>query len=152
MRNPEKYPHPENYHPERYLESNWPTYREPLTVCPTIKGLSSFGYGQRQCLGQTLTQDELLLACGALCLGFNMTKKIDPMTGLDINIDLDASNSLLIVKPNKFQMQFTPRSEAKKEKMLGQWRVAEQTDLMERAAFLRSAQKARAGFQKAMVC
>jgi cytochrome P450 len=67
MRNPKKYPDPDNYRPERYLEPSLPTYREPPIVYPTVKGLSSFGYGQRQCLGQTLTQDELLLACGALC-------------------------------------------------------------------------------------
>jgi hypothetical protein len=145
MRNPEKYPDPENYHPERYLEPGWPTYREPLTIYPTVKGLSSFGYGQRQCLGQTLTQDELLIACGALCWGFNMTKKIDPKTGRDMDIDLNKSNSLLIVKPDPFKMQFTPRSAEKREVMIEQWKVAEKADLEERAAFLKLAQKPRGG-------
>lgn len=141
MRNPDKYPDPESFRPERYLEPNWPTYREPLTVYPTIKNLSSFGYGQRQCLGQTLTQDELLLACGGLCWGFDMTKKIDQETGQEIDIDTNASNSLLIVKPDPFQMKFIPRSSARKEKILNQWREAEKLDQEERAAFLRNAQQ-----------
>ncbi|KUJ21258.1 putative O-methylsterigmatocystin oxidoreductase [Mollisia scopiformis] len=145
MRNPEKYPDPENYHPERYLEPSWPTYRAPLTMYPNIKGLSSFGYGQRQCLGQTLTQDELLLACGSLCWGFNMSKKIDPQTGMEIDIDLNASNSLLIVKPDPFKMQFTPRSPAKKQAMLKQWEEAEKANTEERVAFLRAARSAKIG-------
>jgi len=140
MRNPKKYPDPDNYRPERYLEPNWPTYREPLTVYPTVKGLSSFGYGQRQCLGQSLTQDELLLACGALCWGFHMRKKVDPSAGLEIDIDLNASNSLLIIKPDDFKMEFRPRSLEKKEMMEEQWIVAEETDKEERAAFFRNAE------------
>jgi hypothetical protein len=145
MRNPTKYPDPENYHPERYLSPDWPTYREPLTMYPTIKGISSFGFGQRECLGQTLTQDELLLACGAFCWGFNMTRKIDPDTGLDIEIDLNASNSLVIIKPEKFRMQFMPRSPERRGVMLEQWKEAEGADCEERAAFLRIAEKARTG-------
>ncbi|KAF8854880.1 putative O-methylsterigmatocystin oxidoreductase [Acephala macrosclerotiorum] len=145
MRNPDKYPDPDNHHPERYLQPGWPTFREPPTVYPTVKGLSSFGYGQRQCLGQTLTQDELLLGCGALCWGFNMKKKVDPRTSLEVDIDLNASNSLLIVKPDKFQMQFTPRSQARKKQMIDQWKVAEQADIEARYAFQKRAEEARAG-------
>jgi hypothetical protein len=37
-----------------------------------------------------------------------MRKKVDPTTGLKINIDLNASNSLLIVKPDPFKMEFRP--------------------------------------------
>ncbi|RFU33339.1 hypothetical protein B7463_g3033, partial [Scytalidium lignicola] len=139
LRNPEKYPDPENYHPERYLEPSWPTYGEPLTVYPTIKGLSSFGYGQRTCLGQSLTQDELLVACGGLCWGFIMRKKIDPVTGREIEIDLQASNSLLIIKPDPFQMEFMPRTDVRKAEMIAQWELAEKKDLEERAAFLSDA-------------
>jgi hypothetical protein len=142
MRNPVKYPDPNSYRPERYLEPSWPTYREPLTVYPTIKGLSSFGYGQRQCLGQTLTQDELLVACGALCWGFHMKKKLDK-NGREIEIDINKSNSLLIVKPDPFLMGFIPRSEKRRSEMIAQWEAAEAKDLAEREAFLKSAREAR---------
>ena len=59
--------------------------------------MTSFGFGQRQCLGQTLTQDELHLACGGLLWAFNLKRKIDPKTGLEIDPPLDKSNSLLII-------------------------------------------------------
>jgi hypothetical protein len=46
-----------------------------------------------------------------------MRKKVDLTTGLKINIDLNASNSLLIVKPDPFKMELRPRSLEKKEIM-----------------------------------
>jgi hypothetical protein len=143
MRNPVKYPDPDNYHPERYLEPSWPTYREPLTMYPTVKGLSSFGWGQRACLGQSITQDELLLACGALCWAFDMKKKVDPITRREIDINIHKSNSLLIIKPDPFQMDFIPRSEARRQQIIEQWEVAESKELADQAEFIR---RARAEF------
>jgi len=138
MRNSVKYPDPENYHPERFLEPSWPTYQVPLSIYPNIKGLSSFGWGQRQCLGQNITQDELLVACGALLWGFNMGKKIDQETGFEIEIPHDESTSLFITKPEPFQMAFMPRSEKKKAAITGQWKMAKGKDETERAKFLKS--------------
>ena len=36
LRNPQKYPDPENFRPERWLEADWPTFQDPLTMYPTI--------------------------------------------------------------------------------------------------------------------
>lgn len=137
LRNPAKYPDPDNFRPERWLEAGWPTYQEPLSQYPTIKGMSSFGWGQRACLGQTLTQDELLIACGSLVWAFVMKHKKDS-EGKDIPIDLMASNSLLIIKPDPFQMAFEPRNEAKRQQIIEQWKEAEAQEEAERAAFLQA--------------
>ena len=139
LRNPQKYPDPENFRPERWLEASWPTFQEPLTMYPTVKGMSSFGFGRRTCLGQSLTQDELLVACGGLLWGFNMKKKIDPVTGLEIDISLTASNSLLIIKPDPFEMAFEPRSESRKAEISGNWKAADERDKAARAEFVKPA-------------
>ncbi|KAI1799152.1 cytochrome P450 [Daldinia bambusicola] len=139
LRDPEKYPDPDNFRPERWLEPGWPTYQEPLSAYPTIKGLSSFGWGQRQCLGQSLTQDELIVACGALAWCFNLKQKKDPVTGEDIPVPTDKSNSLLIIKPNSFQMAFEPRSEARKEEALRVWAESDAKYRREKEEFLRTA-------------
>ena len=89
----------------------------------------------------SLTQDEMLVATGALMWAFNLKKKVDPNTGLEIDVPLDKSNSLLIVKPDPFQMAFEPRSDARKAELIEQWREAEGKDTEERAAFLRAAEK-----------
>ena len=141
LRNPVKYPDPETFRPERWLEAGWPTFQAPLNKFPTIKGMTSFGWGQRQCLGMSLTQDEMVVATGALMWAFNLKRKVDPATGLDIEVPLDKSNSLLIVKPDPFQMVFEPRSTARRAETIEQWKQAEARDAEERAAFLRAAEK-----------
>lgn len=103
--------------------------------------MTSFGWGQRQCLGMSLTQDETVVACGGLLWAFNLKKKVDPVTGKEFDVPTDKSNSLLIVKPDPFQMAFEPRSAARKAKIAEEWRLAEAKDNEERAAFLRNAEK-----------
>ncbi|KAI1373056.1 cytochrome P450 [Hypoxylon crocopeplum] len=139
LRNPDKYPDPDNFRPERWLEPGWPTYQEPLSAFPTIKGMTSFGWGQRQCLGQSLTQDELIVACSALSWCFNLKAKKDPMTGEDLPVPVDKSNSLLIIKPDPFQMAFEPRSQARKEEALRLWAESEANHKQEKESFLRVA-------------
>lgn len=148
LRNPVKYPDPDNFRPERWLEPGWPTFQEPLTQYPTVKGMSSFGWGQRACLGQTLTQDEMLVSTGSVCWGFNLKQSIDPVTGRKIDIPLNKSNSLLIIKPDPYQMAFEPRSEARKQQMIDNWKTAEAKDNEERAAFLRAARAMREKSEK----
>lgn len=105
--------------------------------------MTSFGYGRRQCLGQTLTQDELLVACGGLLWGFNMAKKVDPVTGLEIDIPLSQSNSLLIIKPDPFEMAFHPRSEKRREEIRRNWQNASDSDRELRDEFARLASAKR---------
>jgi hypothetical protein len=100
--------------------------------------MTSFGWGQRTCLGQTLTQDELLIACGSICWAFDMAHKIDPATGKAIEIDTMKSNSLLIVKPDPWQMAPTPRSEAKKQTIIKMWKEADAAEEAAKAAFLKA--------------
>jgi len=141
LRNPEKYPDPEDFRPERWLEPGWPTYQEPLTQFPTIKGMTSFGWGQRQCLGMSVTQDELIVGCGALAWCFNLRPKVNPVTGEKIPVPTDKSNSLLIIKPDPFEMAFEPRSAERRQEALRLWEEAEAHDRTQRAEFLVSTRR-----------
>jgi len=143
LRNPAKYPDPDNFRPERWLEPGWPTYQAPLTQFPTIKGMSSFGWGHRQCLGMGLTQDELLIACGSLAWCFNMRPKRNPVTGQMLPVPLDKSNSLLIIKPDPFQMEFEPRSNERKLEALRLWAEAEKEDVAKRELFVKLAREGK---------
>lgn len=102
--------------------------------------MTSFGWGQRQCLGQSITRDETVVGCGALLWAFNLKRKVDPVTGKEIEISTDKSNSLLIVKPDPFQMAFEPRSAERRQQIIDEWNAAEAKDAEERAAFLRTAE------------
>lgn len=107
--------------------------------------MSSFGWGQRQCLGMSVTQDELLIACGALAWCFTLKEKVDPETGLGVPVPTDKSNSLLIIKPDPFRMSFEPRSAARREEALKVWEEAEAADRNARAEFLQTATRGRVG-------
>jgi len=128
LRSPTKYPDPWTFRPERWLEPEWPTYREPLTKYPTIKGMSPFGWGQRTCIGTGLTEDEVILACGGICWGFDLGFKVDPTTKEKIDLPTNKSNSLLIIKPDKFEIAVNPRSDTRRKEVIEQWRVAEEED------------------------
>lgn len=143
LRNETKYPDPEAYRPERWLEAGWPTFQEPLTRYPTIMGMTSFGWGQRACLGQSLTRDETLVACGGLLWGYNLVKKKDA-EGNEIEPSTTTSNSLLIIKPDDFEMAFEPRSAERKAEMIRLWEESEAKDRSEREVFIKKARAARA--------
>lgn len=101
--------------------------------------MSSFGWGHRQCLGMTLTQDELIVACGSLAWAFTLKHKKDPLNGQDIPVPLDKSNSLLIIKPDPFQMVFEPRSAERRVETLRLWEEADANDMTTRDEFVRAA-------------
>lgn len=105
--------------------------------------MTSFGWGQRECLGQTLTEDELVVACGALAWCFNLKHKKDPVTGQNMPVPIDKSNSLLIIKPDPFQMAFEPRSEMRRQEALRLWKESEAKDMHDRAHFLKLAKEKR---------
>jgi hypothetical protein len=135
LRSPTKYPDPWTFRPERWLEPGWPTYREPLTQFPTIKSMSPFGWGQRTCIGTGLTEDENFLACGGICWGFDLTFKIDPVTGEKIDVPTDKSDSVLIIRPDKFVISIEPRSEERRKQMVDQWTEAEEAEKKSRECY-----------------
>ncbi len=73
-RNPNEYPNPDVYRPERFLE------KEDRPPFPNKKGHSAFGWGRRQCSGQPLAEQGLFLSFARLLWAF------DIRPGLDSNV------------------------------------------------------------------
>lgn len=95
----------------RWLDPSFShTYREPLTEHPSIQGFTTFGQGHRTCMGQRLTDQELLLACGGMAAMFDIRKKKDQW-GRNVPVAWNKYNSLLIIKPDPFEFEMVPRSE-----------------------------------------
>ncbi|KAK8125186.1 cytochrome P450 [Apiospora kogelbergensis] len=110
----EVYPDPENYHPERYLEPGWPTFQEPLSRYPNFregKGMHTFGWGRRTCLGQHIVDDEMFVSGAAVLWAFHLTRKRCPSTGQEIDFDSEATNAHVILEPLPFPMDINPRGD-----------------------------------------
>ena len=59
----------EEFVPQRWLESKYPAFKEPLTIYPNIQGFSAFGFGRRIYPGLKYCREELDPGCGEDCLG-----------------------------------------------------------------------------------
>lgn len=71
---------------------------------------------------------------------FNLRRKVDPVSGKEIEVPLNKSNSLLIIKPDPWEMAFQPRSESRKQEVIQLWKEAEAKDIQERAAFAKASE------------
>lgn len=119
-RNPQKYPDPETYNPARYLDPSYPTFQAPLTRYPNFRegsSMHSFGWGRRTCLGQNIVDDEMFVFGAALLWAFEVTPKTCPVTGKEVPIDTQKTNSHVILEPVDFQLGYKVR-EGKKELIL----------------------------------
>jgi hypothetical protein len=75
------------------------------------------------------------MGCGGVAWAFNLDFKVDPTTGEKIDVPTDKSNSLLIIKPDKFEISVVPRTEMRAKEIIQQWRVAEQEDRESRESY-----------------
>lgn len=94
---------------------------EPLTRYPNFregKGMHSFGWGRRTCLGQHIADDEMFVAGAAVLWAFSMAQKVCPATGENVPIDSQATNSNVILEPLPYEMTFRPRSEQRRGQIL----------------------------------
>ena len=117
-RNPEKYPQPDAYNPERWVDPRYPTYAEPLSRFPTICYYSQFGFGRRVCQGQEVAEADLFVGIGAMAWAFDLKKASNPTSGVEIPISEMDYGELLIAKPKWFPFSLTPRSEKRRQTIL----------------------------------
>ncbi|KAI2640356.1 cytochrome P450 [Hypomontagnella submonticulosa] len=118
---PERYPDPESYRPDRYLEKEWPTYQEPLSRYPNFRegvGMHTFGWGRRTCLGQHIVDDEMFVTGASVLWAFNLDRKKCPKTGEVAELDSEATNAHVILEPLPFPCDFQPRSAEKVAQIL----------------------------------
>ncbi|KAK5309699.1 hypothetical protein LTR70_010067 [Exophiala xenobiotica] len=107
-RDPEVYPDPENFRPERWMDKEWPTYKEPLTEHPRLMGSHHFGMGRRMCPGIELTEAELLVACGTIVNSFKL-QPIKDAAGNEVPPPSYDFTANLIGGPLPFQMDCVVR-------------------------------------------
>jgi len=112
-RDQEKYPDPDTFNPNRWLDPTFPTYRAPLTQHPSLSGFSQFGFGRRVCQGIPIVEQDLFLAFSGLAWAFDVRKARDT-AGHEIPVHWNDFTPLLIAKPKKFRFDLVPRSDERR--------------------------------------
>ena len=108
------YPDPETFNPLRWVEPEYPTYQEPLTQFPTIINSTQFGYGRRTCLGQTVTDEDLLIGIGSIAWMFNISQR-----------PFDASSTAELIK--EYKMGMNEKASISNEELNAGMSTAEET-------------------------
>lgn len=72
-----RYPDPESFRPERWLEKDWPTFKEPLTQYPNLQNFSAFGFGRRICPGQSIAERSLYILISRVAWACHISAKHD---------------------------------------------------------------------------
>lgn len=98
MHDPDTYPNPSVFDPERFLEPR----NEPDPADHV------FGYGRRICPGRHLADDNLFLTLSRLLATFDIGKAVDGQ-GKEIDVKIEATPGL-ITRPVSFPYSIKPRS------------------------------------------
>lgn len=112
-REPKQFPKADQFIPERWLDPAYPTYKEPLTEFPNLRGDIAFGYGNRGCPGTDLTSLELFTLFGALAAVYDIKKP----EGTD-HLPWYEVHPYVITMTLPFPVDIKPRSEKKRQWIL----------------------------------
>ncbi|KAI0763838.1 CyP450 monooxygenase [Trametes elegans] len=101
-RDPDVYPNPEAFNPERFLKHGQldPDVRDPYTFI--------FGYGRRICPGRYLADSSLFLTCACILHAFNIAPPLDE-NGRPVKLEAKMTTNTIISHPKPFQCVITPR-------------------------------------------
>lgn len=71
------YPDGKLFNTARWLEPDYPTYKEPSTTYPNCQGFPAFGYGRRACPGVDFAERTLVIMFAKLGWKFNIRWPMD---------------------------------------------------------------------------
>ncbi|KAJ3461119.1 hypothetical protein MRS44_011986 [Fusarium solani] len=119
-RDPELYPDPEAFNPDRWLMPEYPTYREPLTKFPSLQNYSAFGFGRRICPGMNIAERSLYILTPRVAWACRIGRKKDSQ-GFN-------------TQPKPFPFDLQARSPEKAEYVARAWEEAKMTDPLKHTA------------------
>ncbi|OJA10247.1 hypothetical protein AZE42_07831 [Rhizopogon vesiculosus] len=101
--NEEKYPNPEEFKPERFLQEDGSLNNDRMPL--------AFGWGRRVCVGQHVADASLWIAMTSFLAAFSIHNAIDEH-GKEIPI-VPKFTTGLVVQPEKFPCRIVPRFSTK---------------------------------------
>lgn len=121
------YPDPEHFRPERWLDPQFPTYREPLTTYPNLHNYSSFGFGRRICPGQNIAERSLDLLTARVAWSCDIARARDE-SGKEVLPALDRFTDDLVSRPLEFPFLLKAREQARVDLIEAEHKRGEEND------------------------
>lgn len=122
-RDPEFFPEPDRFAPERYIER----WGKPF---PQKAGNYAFGAGRRVCPGQHIAERALFIAMSTLLHHFTFDVARDPKTGRELKPDIFSFTDGFNSRPETFEAVIKPRRGQQTIDLLRKERDAAKEDLM----------------------
>ncbi|KAL2798859.1 cytochrome P450 [Aspergillus keveii] len=126
-RDPELYPDPETFNPDRWLNPSYPTYREPLDKYPCLQNFSAFGFGRRICPGMNIAENSLHLLPARVIWACKISKRKGP-DGVGITPPLYDYTTGFNTQPRPFEFDLVARSEEKRAAVEVAFGIAQASD------------------------
>jgi len=102
LHNPETYPDPDEFKPERFLNKDGTFQDDPALAL-------AFGVGKRICPGRHLVDATLFIVASSVLSVFNVTKARDESDHeIPVNVSMSVQSGI-VVHPEKFECAITPR-------------------------------------------
>jgi len=102
LHNPETYPDPDEFKPERFLNKDG-TFRDDPALA------LAFGVGKRICPGRHLVDATLFIVASSVLSVFNVTKARDESDReIPVNVTMSVQSGI-VVHPEKFECSISPR-------------------------------------------
>lgn len=121
---PERHEDPRRFEPERYKDDFQSLGDAAANPDVTKRDQFTFGAGRRICSGIHVAERSLFLGVSRMLWGFNMTPALDA-DGKDIIPDQEKLTQGFVCMPEGFPATITPRTEKKRQMIVDDWKVAE---------------------------
>lgn len=132
-RDPELYPDPEAFNPDRWLLPEYPTYREPLTKFPSLQNYSAFGFGRRICPGMNIAERSLYIFTSRVAWACRIGRKKDSQGNEIIPPEYNFASGFN-TQPKPFPFELQARSREKAEYVAKAWEEAKVADPLKHTA------------------
>lgn len=123
--NPERYPNPRNFDPERYKDDKLTAAQSAASQDPNQRDHYTFGAGRRICQGLNIAERSLFLGYAYMLWAFNLEHALDE-NGLKIPVSTEDVTQGIVCRPVPFQLKLVERDPARTQKVLTAWDSAKE--------------------------